>query len=529
MSSNQRLLLAVALSFVFFVGYTTIFPPKQSIDQNITSSQQQVVIKKSSSQTSSMVSHEISSDETIQKSQTNALVKVHSEDFNITIDTLGRISSKLMLSKKHYFDGKPANLIPDSGAKPLYIRFADDSLNQLAIKTAYVSDKSIINLSNGSKKLVLTQNLGNVNVKKEITFFKDGHYDIKINVSNSARYFVYLGARPDIGDKMMSVRGGMVYTNDDKSNIFEDEDVESRTTFTGVTLASSFDQYYASIFYNLGDKTSVSVDKDREGNPVIYLDLSGDSSFSAYIGAKDYEILKSINPKLTNVIEFGWFTFAAAPLFKLLMFLHSIFGNWGWAIVALTALVRLVLFPLTYKGMMSMQKIKEIAPKIKELQAKYKGDPQRMNAAVMEMYKKHGANPLGGCLPMILQIPVFFAIYRVLLNAVELKGAEWILWFDDISKMDPTYILPILMGATMFYQQKITPSNFTDPMQEKIFKFLPVIFTFFFVTFPAGLVLYWLVNNIFSIIQQFIVNKNFNAIKVARHEKHLEEKSHGKD
>ena len=161
-----------------------------------------------------------------------------------------------------------------------------------------------------------------------------------------------------------------------------------------------------------------------------------------------------------------------------------------------------------------MQKMKQISPKIKELQTKFKGDPQRMNAAVMEMYKKHGANPLGGCLPMLLQIPVFFAMYRVFLNAPELQGAPWILWVQDLSRMDHLFILPILMGATMYYQQKITPSNFTDPLQEKVFKFLPVIFTFFFVTFPSGLVLYWFVNNLFSIAQQFMVNKQFEKVPV---------------
>jgi YidC/Oxa1 family membrane protein insertase len=206
------------------------------------------------------------------------------------------------------------------------------------------------------------------------------------------------------------------------------------------------------------------------------------------------------------------------------MFLHSLFGNWGWAIIALTLIIRLVLYPLTYRGMLSMQKMKDLAPKIKEIQTKYKGDPQRMNAAVMETYKKHGANPLAGCLPMLLQIPVFFAIYRVLLNAVELQGAPWILWINDLSRMDNLYILPLLMGASMYYQQKLTPNNFTDPMQQKVFQFLPVIFTFFFITFPSGLVLYWFVNNLFSIAQQLMVNRKHEAMKAMHHEKHLEEK-----
>ena len=163
-----------------------------------------------------------------------------------------------------------------------------------------------------------------------------------------------------------------------------------------------------------------------------------------------------------------------------------------------------------------MQKIKKLSPKLKEIKEKYKGDPQRINAATMEMYKKHNANPLGGCLPMLLQIPVFYAIYRLLLNSVELQGAPWLLWVNDLSRMDHYYILPILMGASMFLQQRMTPQNFTDPMQEKIMKYLPVIFTFFFLRFPSGLVLYWFVNNLFSILQQFIVNQQFQNQKDAQ-------------
>jgi YidC/Oxa1 family membrane protein insertase len=189
--------------------------------------------------------------------------------------------------------------------------------------------------------------------------------------------------------------------------------------------------------------------------------------------------------------------------------LHGIFGNWGWAIVAMTIIVRLVLYPLTYKGMVSMNKLKELAPKVKELQKKYGDDKQKLNMHMMELYKKHGANPMGGCLPILLQIPVFFAVYRVLQNAIELKGAAWIFWVQDLAIKDPYFILPVLMGITMFLHQRITPTTFTDPMQEKIMKFLPLIFTFFFVTFPAGLTLYWFTNNLASIVQQFYVNKLF--------------------
>ena len=147
------------------------------------------------------------------------------------------------------------------------------------------------------------------------------------------------------------------------------------------------------------------------------------------------------------------------------------------------------------------------------MQAKNKGEPQKLNAQMMDLYKKHGANPMGGCLPIILQIPIFFAIYRVLSNAIELKSAPWIFWVQDLAAMDPYFVLPILMGLTMFLQQRITPANFTDPMQEKIMKFLPLIFTFFFISFPAGLTLYWFINNLFSIGQQYYVNKLFEKRK----------------
>jgi YidC/Oxa1 family membrane protein insertase len=152
-----------------------------------------------------------------------------------------------------------------------------------------------------------------------------------------------------------------------------------------------------------------------------------------------------------------------------------------------------------------------------ELKEKYKGDSQKLNMHVLELYKKHNANPLSGCLPLLLQIPIFFALYKVLLGSVELKGAPWILWINDLSEKDPYFILPILMGITMFIQQKITPMNMTDPLQEKIFKYLPVVFTVFFVTFPAGLTLYWFVSNVLSVAQQYAVNEVLARQKKAHH------------
>ena len=528
MTPNQRMILAVSASAVFMLIYITFFPPEDvQNDQNVTQVQNEKIVSTSTSNTNSNtisqtvdLGHDTQATTTQGSSNSNSiLATLKGANYTLTIDTLGRIDQKEMLEEKFADkEGNHAKLVSETGAKPLYIRFADKALNEEAIRTPYTSNIREADLVDGHISVTLTQKLSSLTVVKELTIYNDGHYDIKINLGEDKRYFVYLGMHPTFSDKqMMSVEGVMIDAGSENLiTIIKDGDADNMTSYNGVNLASSFSQYFASIFYNIGYETNVKVDRDRDDNPVVFIEGTQNFAFNGYIGPKDYKILHSIKPELTNAIEYGWFTFAAAPLFQFLMFLHDYVGNWGWAIVILTLVIRVLLFPLTFKGMLSMAKLKEVSPKVKELQAKYKGDPQRMNAAVMALYKKEGANPLGGCLPLLLQIPVFFAIYRVLLNAVELKGAEWIFWITDLAHMDPTYVLPIIMGATMFYQQHITPSNFTDPMQEKIFKFLPLIFTFFFISFPAGLVLYWAVNNVFSIIQQAVVNKKFAAHKKAK-------------
>ncbi|MFT5836057.1 MAG: YidC/Oxa1 family membrane protein insertase [Sulfurimonas sp.] len=523
MTPNQRLMLAVAISVIFFVAYTAIFPPEEpeNLLANNKTEQSLATNQNSTEQanTSSTVDHSVSDAQNYVKNDANTILTVTNKDFILKVDTLGRISSKVLLQDK--FNTKEgeqhAQLIPTNGMKPLFVRFLEETLNNEAKSVAYISDVSEVTLDGMSKKITLTQKLSSLTVTKELTFYDDGHYDAVVSLSQDKRYFVYLGQRPRVNEteQMMTVTGAMVYTDDEIVTIVTDGDAEGRKTFSGVELISAFDQYSASIMYGFNKETNIIIERDRDDNPVVYFEALKNMTFNGYVGQKEYKVLENINPVLTNAIEYGWFTFASKPLFQLLSWLHGIFGNWGWSIIALTLMIRIVLYPLTYKGMVSMQKIKTISPKIKELQAKYKGDPQRMNAAVMDMYKKNNANPLGGCLPMILQIPVFFAIYRVLLNAVELQGAPWMLWVTDLSRMDEFYVLPILMGASMFFQQRLTPNNFTDPMQEKVFKYLPVIFTFFFLSFPSGLVLYWFVNNLFSIAQQTIVNQQFKNAKDA--------------
>ena len=210
-------------------------------------------------------------------------------------------------------------------------------------------------------------------------------------------------------------------------------------------------------------------------------------------------------PGMELTVDYGMLTFISAPLFKLLAWIHSIVRNWGWSIVLLTLLVKLAFYPLSAMSYKSMAKMRKVAPKLESIKKTHGHDKQALNQAMMELYKTEKINPFGGCLPILIQIPVFIALYWVLLESVEMRQAPWILWINDLSTKDPYYVLPVIMGASMYLQQQLSPQP-PDPMQRKVFMLMPIIFTGMFIFFPAGLVLYWTVNNLLSIAQQWRIN-----------------------
>ena len=241
-------------------------------------------------------------------------------------------------------------------------------------------------------------------------------------------------------------------------------------------------------------------------------------SYHIFYGPKKLNLLKEIGFNLDKAVNFGWFDVVAKPTLWLLNFFHSFTRNYGIAIILVTVLFKAIFWPITQKGMKSMKNMQKLQPKKVKIKEKYKGDPARMNQEVMSLYKTYKVNPLGGCLPMVLQIPVFFALYKVLLQCIELRHAPFMLWITDLSAPDRLWIgfdlpylggipvLTLLMGASMFFQQKLTPTT-ADPTQAKIMMFLPVIFTFMFLNFASGLVLYWFVNNLLAILQQYLINR----------------------
>lgn len=534
-----RIIAAVVLSFLFFIVYSEFFVEKVPRDLNASnnasalneasaslganeSATNQAPVSNSAPSVSSNTAPLINNanlnsaqnaQNTPQVFNPNAYIsELESDKFIAQIDALGRIASfKLKGDKFKDEKGQPLELINAQGVKPLELRFSDNALNNLAFSTAYTASLNRAEIAGTQGvELILEQNLSaDLSVQKRLIFFENGNYELSVNLNKPNTFFIALGARPNTAKESYVVRGALVVTNDGKIETFEDGDISANSEIAMASIVSAFDAYYASLFFDFSKPLDTIISNDGSNNALAFIRAQQNLQMQGYIGAKEHSTLRNIDERLIEAIEYGWFTFIAKPAYSFLEFLYEYIGNWGWSIVVLTLIVRVVLFPLTYKSMISMNKLKDLAPRLKELREKYKGDPQKMNVQMMELYKKHGANPFAGCLPILLQIPIFFAIYRVLLNAVELKGAAWALWIHDLSVLDPYYVLPIFMGATMFLQQLITPMAIQDPMQARIFKFLPVIFTFFFLWFPAGLTLYWCVNNLCSLAQQYIVNKLF--------------------
>ncbi|RDU73154.1 membrane protein insertase YidC [Helicobacter aurati] len=541
--SNLRLILAVAISFVVIVVWSKFFTPEPirtptTIEPNLTKNKMESEVPSAVTNTSSQQTTQSQADSSSNSllpdslTQKDIITRVEGSQFDMDIDSKGTIVQVYLKADKYTQphqegifthigrlfgmvggENKKLERLPllanNSSLYPLQIFFVDNHLRELANSVPYTANIDHLVVDNEAQTLTLTQNLGEIVVEKQLTIYPNMTYKITINLSKPAQYIISNGMRPNADGDSYAFQGVLLQKTDTAIEKVEDGDAKIEgQNYSDALYIASVDRYYTSLFFNIDKPLSVVVGAFAKGLPRPFVNLKEQNeTLYGYIGPKDYNLLKSINPHLTSVVEYGRITFFAKYIFTLLDYLYQYMGNWGMAIIVLTLIIRIILFPLSFKGMVSMQKLKDLAPKMKEIQQKHKGDPQKLQAAMMELYKKHGANPLGGCLPLLLQIPVFFAIYRVLYNAVELKNAPFFAWIHDLSVMDPYFILPVLMGVSMYAQQAITPTAFSDPMQAKVFKWLPVIFTIFLITFPAGLILYWTINNIISIVQQLAINK----------------------
>ncbi|MBT0586710.1 membrane protein insertase YidC [Alteromonas oceanisediminis] len=382
-------------------------------------------------------------------------------------------------------------------------------------------------------------NEAGLSVTKTFTFQRGSHevdvsYTINNNASETAQIQQYAQLKqtltqPDGNMFMPTYRGAAYSTQDTRYekfsfDDFEDENLRKATVGGWVGM---LEHYFVSAWVPPQEQTNTIYSRILNNQyaiigyttPPVMIN-SGETqtvSSTLYMGPKDQDVLANIARGLDLTVEYGILWWISQPLFSLLQFLHSLVGNWGVAIILITIIVKGAMYWLTKKQYESFAKLRVLAPKMTQLKERYGDDRQKMSQAMMELYKKEKVNPMGGCFPLLLQMPIFLALYWVLLESVELRHADFVLWITDLSVKDPYFVLPVLTGASMYFLQKLNPTTIQDPMQQKIMQWMPVAMSIFFLWFPAGLVLYWLVSNLITLVQAKLIYRSMEKRGIKTH------------
>lgn len=469
------------------------------------------------------------------------------EHVTITTDLLkaeistagGELTRVELLRHKDGVDQTKNVVLMESGAGRTYVGqsglIGGSFPNHRSVFTARPGPRSIDATS--TVELVLDTEQNGVKLSKIYTF-KRGEYtiDLRHEVTNgtdaSITPSVYMQlVRDDSkleGDSRFysTFTGPALYTDEEKFRKVSFEDIDKNKNPAAVKTGNGWiamvQHYFVSAFLPL-DKGQHELFTRKIGNglyavgAIVKMDsiapgATANSNGKLFIGPQESTKLEQFAPDFDLVKDYGWLTIIAKPIFWLMEQIQNLLGNWGWTIIVLTILIKLAFFPLSAASYRSMAKMKLVTPKMTAIRERHKGDPQQMNAAMMELYKTEKINPLGGCLPIVVQIPVFIALYWVLLASVEMRHAPWLGWIQDLAAPDPWYILPVIMAVSMFVQTKLNPTP-PDPIQAKIMMFMPIAFSVMFFFFPAGLVLYWVVNNLLSIAQQWFITKQTGTAK----------------
>lgn len=469
-------------------------------------------------------------------------VMVATDLYQAEIETVGGDLRKLTLLDHRADDSDTENfvLLDDAGIEKTYVAQSGLLGDLLPThKDTYTVSSTNFALAQGDKSVEVRLSFENngVKVDKVYTFYR-GSYEIHVNyeitngtessITPAVYYQVIHDKNSNQGSALMpTFTGGAYYSDKSKFKKMSFSDMEKSPL--SLTVADGWigllQHYFVSAwipkdgytreFYSsklTDDIYSIGTKSTAES-----IDAGGTLTIPArlYAGPQTQKDLLAATPGLEYTVDYGWLTIVATPLFWLLSKIQTVVQNWGVAIILLTILIKAAFFKLSATSYRSMAQMRELAPRLQTMKEKFGDDRQKMQVAMMELYKKEKINPLGGCLPIVIQIPVFIALYWVLLGSVELRHAPFFGWIHDLSAIDPFYILPILMGATMIIQTRLNPKP-TDPIQAKVMTWMPVVFSVFFFFFPAGLVLYWLVNNILSIAQQWYINKTIHAETLAK-------------
>jgi len=450
--------------------------------------------------------------------------------------------------KDHLDDvGQPVELVPRSLPPeepwPLSLAFEDENLTRFAHEALYRVNTTNLQLDDRTDSLNFDyENSEGLRISKTLEFDPaTDPYGFRLTVQASTGGVPLVPTMkwgPALGGVESQVSGiafregprGVIYGRVLENNVIQEPDVVrvtasqafGQSVYQGQMAFLGVDNHYfiaaalpgmqeASIQYRPVPLPPQDPDGDPRDLMAFNLTVPGGiTSLPMFLGPKDFDILQASNPNLVRAIEFGWFSWLVVPLHKSLTWVHSYVGNYGWSIIILTFIINVIIFPLRHKSVVSMRKMQKIQPQVKAIQERYKNmkmtEKQKMNQEIMSLYRDRGVNPASGCLPMLLTMPILFAFYRLLSMSIEIRGAPFIAWITDLSAHDPMYVTPIVMGASMVLQQRMTPSQ-ADPMQQKMMMLMPIVFTALFLYAPAGLVLYWLTSNAIAIGQQAVTNR----------------------
>ncbi len=524
---EKRAIIAVVLSIAFFYGYYLLFPPpqkeipKQAVKQAIMSSPAPAPSKKEAGtppvQPLPVTKAEMAKD-----------VVVDTDLYTAVFSTQGGSIKSFVLKKyKETNDvkGKLVALINQT-SPALFALQTESSALQVTPSSLYDVSGGNLAVRKGAKgqlDFVYTSPEGNRLKKSYI--FHGGEYGIELineitnggsgKISGNLQMIFPYQVEDKTKESRFEISGPVTYAQD-KLNSDTLKSLDSKQKSYGKPEWTGFaDKYFLSAVMTK-DNSIDSVITAKGTNKLIDSTISSPGftvspgqtytlSYKLFFGPKDLDILKAQGDGLEQALDLGWFSAIAKPLLHVLIFFYKFTHNYGIAIIIITVILKILFFPLTHKSYKSMKEMQKLQPMMLELREKYKNDREALNRATMELYKTHKVNPLGGCFPMIVQIPVFFALYKALMFSIELRHAPFVLWITDLSAKDPYYVTPIIMGATMFIQQKMTPTTM-DPTQAKMMLAMPIVFTFMFLNFPSGLVIYWLVNNVLTIAQQAYIN-----------------------
>ncbi|MFZ8831888.1 MAG: membrane protein insertase YidC [Thermodesulfobacteriaceae bacterium] len=530
---ERNVILAIVLSIlviiIFQVLQMVFFPPPQTPQNgtaNLTQPQETMKTREALQERSVPSQTPFSTNETVLPLKKISLI---TPLYEANLNTSGgRFTEfKLLNYRKEKNKPDPVSLVPHN-FYPFEIYLASDpSIAYLTMEYQGPEEKT---LNRGeSERIVLTGEKEGLSITKVFTFKGDNYFvDLSVELKNlknepvKDRLLIRGLFSPFVKGSEYVFKGPFYYTN----HLNEVELKDTLTEYVGpLKYLGYMDVYFMTAIIPEQQENFRATFRRLENSEEFILWTPeftlnpGEKityNFKLYLGPKKSEEMKKEYPLLSKALYFGFFDIIAKPLLWLLKFLHNFTNNYGWAIVIVTIFLRILFYPLNHISFKSMKKLQELQPVIQRLKEKYKDDPQTLQKEIINLYKTHKINPFSGCLPILIQIPVFFAFYKVLLMAIELRHAPFILWIDDLSAPERLYLgsfeipwlggiplLTILMGATMFIQQKLTPSSM-DPVQEKVMLILPILFTILFVTFPSGLVLYWFVNNLLSLGQQIL-------------------------